>query len=258
MLMRRLLAGGVAGAVLVTGAACGGDPTEGVAANLTRADFADEVATATESERSAHLEATLSFRGETMTMSGDIASAPRLEELRAQLDIEVPGQGPLDLRIVEGILYLKARGLSTEPGKSWVEVDLTDDSNPLAGFYRQIVANTNPAQSAKAFEAVTELENRGEETVDGVEAIRYEVTVDLAKAVDLSGAAGAGGADSEKLLDELPAEVTYDVWLETDTALMVRLALELQGMEMDMHFSAWGEPVAVAPPPAGQVAELDF
>jgi hypothetical protein len=253
MVIRRLLAGALAGAVLATGAACGAGTTEGMAANLTSADFADEVATATESESSAHLEATLSFRGETMTMSGDLASAPRLEELQAQLDIEVPGQGPLDLRIVDGILYLKAPGLSTEPGKSWVEVDLTDDSNPLAGFYKQIVANTNPAQSAKAFEAVTDLENRGQETVDGVEATRYEVTVDLAKAVELSGAAAG-----EKVLDELPVEVTYDVWLETDTALMVRLALELQGMEMDLHFSDWGEPVTVAAPPAGQVAELDF
>jgi hypothetical protein len=250
--LRRLLGGAAAGAVLLATAACGGS-AEGAAADLSTENFGSKIATATEAEQSTHLEATMSFQGQSMTMTGDVATAPRLEGVLAQLRMEVPQEGPFEMRMVQGVLYLKGGGISNDEAKPWVKIDLADPSNPLAGFYEQIVANVNPAQAAKMFEAVTELENKGEEEVDGLDTTHYRVTVDMAKALDLSGLADSMGVDPEQLAGKLPDEVTYDVWLETETALMVRMSMDLRGMHMDLHFSDWGQDVSVQPPPAGQV-----
>jgi hypothetical protein len=258
MRLRRLLSGAATSALLLTAAAGCGGSAEGIAANLTADDFAAEVAAATRTEQSAHVEATLGFRGETMTMTGDVSTSRRIEGLAARIMVEVPDQGTFELRIVDGVLYLKGDGLSSDPAKPWLELDMTDPSNPLAAFYEQIVANANPAQSARMFEAVTELDNKGEEVVDGVDATHYEVTVDLVKALELSGVADGLGLDGDQVRDQIPDTVMYDVWLETETALMVRLTMQLRGLEMDVHFSDWGTEFSVERPPADQVSEFDL
>jgi LppX_LprAFG lipoprotein len=258
MKLRRLLSGAATGAVLLAAAACGNSSAEGIAADLGTDNFAAEVAAATETEQSTHVKAKLTFKGQTMSMTGDVAASTKLEDLAAQLTMEASDEGTFEVRIVDGVLYIKGQGLSSDPAKPWLEFDMTDPSNPLAGFYEQIVANVNPAQSAKMFEAVTELENKGTEQVDGIDATRYEVTVDMDKALELSGVADDLGVDPRQLGNQIPAEITYDVWLETDTALMVRMAMEMQGMQLDLHFSDWGKPVSVEAPPSNQVIEFDL
>lgn len=258
MKLRRLLAGAATGFVLLTATACGGSSAEGIAADLGTDNFASEVSAATETEQSTHVEATLTFKGQTMSMTGDVAASAKLQDLAAQLSMKTAGKGTFEVRIVDGVLYIKGQGVSSDPAKPWLEFDMSDPSNPLAGFYEQIVANVNPAQSAKMFEAVTELDNKGTEQVDGVDATRYEVTVDMEKALELSGVADSLGVDPRQLGSQIPGDVTYDVWLETDTALMVRMAMEVQGMQLDLHFSDWGKPVSVEAPPSDQVVEFDL
>jgi hypothetical protein len=258
MKFRRLLSGAATGAVLLTAAACGGSSAEGIAADLGTGNFASEVAAATETEQSTHVEATLTFQGKSMSMNGDVATSKKLEDLSARLSMKAANEGAFEVRIVDGVLYIKGKGLSSDPAKPWLEFDMSDPSNPLAGFYEQIVANVNPAQSAQMFEAVTELDNKGTETIDGIDTTRYEVTVDMEKALELSGVTDSLGVDPRQLSNQIPDEITYDVWLETDTALMVRMAMQMEGMEFDMRFSDWGKPVSVEAPPSGQVIEFDL
>ena len=258
MLLRRFLAGAAAGAALLTTVGCSGGPAEGVAADLSRDNFAAELSDATTQQQSTHLEGEVSFQGQTMTMSGDLTTARDLADVEAQLEMQVPAQGPLEMRIVDSVFYMRGAGLSTESGKPWARIDMSDPSNPLAGFYTQFMSYTNPVDQTEMFRALTDLENKGEEFVDGVDTTHYEVTVDLRKALKETGLYDDLGAKAAGMASELPEDVTYDVWVATDTALVVRMSVDLAGAALDLHFSHWGEDVSVEAPPASQVSDLDF
>lgn len=260
MKLRRVWVGVVSGALMVTAAACGGGTAEGVAANLTKSDFAAELSAATAQQKSVHLEATVSFQGQEMTLSGDIAGAPtkQLADLEAQVAMQVAGQPALEMRIVDGTVYLRSDNLPTESGKPWGRVDVSDPTSPMAGLYKQLMTYTNPADHVEMFRAVTSLENKGQDSVDGVATTHYLVTVDLGKALKLTGLYEDMGPKADGIVSALPDDVSYDVWVATDTALMVRLSLDLLGADVDVHFSDWGQQVSVEAPPASQVSDLDF
>lgn len=258
MKLRRLLAGLGAGAALLVAAGCSGGTAEGIAADLGKDNFAAELSDATAQQRSAHIDGSISFQGQTMTMVGDVETAEELADVQAQMTMQIPDQGALELRIVDGDFYMRGEGIPTEPGKPWGRIDLSDPTNPLAGFYKQLMSYTNPAEQVEMFRAVTDLENKGQESVDGVDATHYEVNVDLRKALRLSGLYEDLGPKAGAIASELPDEVTYDVWVATDTALMVRMSLDMAGVDIDLHFSDWGQDVSVETPPASEVADFDF
>ncbi|MGH3505635.1 MAG: LppX_LprAFG lipoprotein [Nocardioidaceae bacterium] len=258
MLLRRLFAGAAAGAALLAGVGCSGGTAEGVAADLSKDNFAAELSDATTQQHSTHLEGEVSFQGQTMTMSGDLTIAQELADVEAQLEMQVPTQGVLEMRIVDSVFYMRGAGLSTESGKPWARIDMSDPTNPLAGFYSQLMSYTNPVDQTEMFRAVTDLENKGEESVDGVDTTHYEITVELRKALKETGLYEDLGAKAAGIASELPEDVTHDVWVATDTALIVRMSVDLAGASLDMHFSDWGEDVSVEAPPASQVSDLDF
>ncbi len=259
-LRRRWSQAATVAAVLALASCSGGSSgaPDGIAANLSADTLASEVSSATSQATSTHIDAEVSYLGTTMTMSGDLAATAARDDFQALVSMNVPGEPTLTVRVVDNVVYLAGAGFATDSAKPWASIDLDDSSNPLGSFYEQLVTNANPAEAARMFEAVTELDNHGTDDVGGVAATHYTVRVDLAKALELVGLSGELGQAPAALGADLPDQITYDVWLETSSALMLRLTMELPGMEMDLRFSDWGEPVAVRAPPAGQVTPFSF
>jgi hypothetical protein len=247
--------GGSTGGTVDGGGSSGG--TAAVGASLTKANFSEEVSQATSDANSVHMEGDVSAQGQSFTMSGDVeVSKGNLEDTSMSMTMEGAGQ-EMEMLLVDGVMYMKADRISKDPSKPWVSIDLTDPSNPFGSMYKQLMANADPSQLAKSFEALTEVKKVGEEDVDGVEATHYTVTVDVKEAVKAMGLTDSLGPDAESMLQSLPKSTAYEVWV-TDDALPARMSMNMMGTDMDLRFSDWGEDVSVEAPPSGEVSEFSL
>lgn len=244
--------------------ACGADTSEPAAtpasvvddqsssqdgATLTKANFTQQLTAAQQQVGSAHVEATLDFSGQQGTVSGDFAGFGGLGDLMMDTTVDVAGQH-LSLLVVDSTVYLRGAGLSSDPSKPWVRVDLDDPKNPLSS----LLDSADPANFSAYLEGVQDLESRGAETVDGVQTQHYTATIDTDTMLKANSM--FGGQDAASL--HMPAQITTDVWVD-DKNLPVEVAVSLgDAGSLEAHFSQYGEPVSVQAPPAGQVTEFSL
>lgn len=261
MLMRRFAAVAAAAAVMATLAGCGsGDQASSEAGSSspsspsslgkrTLASFSGDVLAAQRQVGSAHVEARLDFSGQQGTISGDFAGLDRPSALKMDLSADIAGQ-QVDIVFVDGSIYLRGAGLSGDPARPWVTTDLDDPGNPLSS----ILDSVRPASFTAYLKAVTKLEDRGEETVDGVRADHYTATIDTAEM--LRANAMFRGQDASAL--GLPRHLSSDVWID-GASLPVEMSVSLGDVgSIDVHFSEYGRPVVVRAPPAARVSRLTF
>ncbi len=213
---------------------------------LSESSFADDVVAAQADAGSAHVEATIDVAGQAFQMSGDVAGLGTPD--RTQMDVAARVDGrDLQLLIVERVLYLKGEGFAPQ-GKEWLKIDLSDPSNPLA----QIFDAANPANFTAFLEGVATFEDRGIETVDGVETRHYDVTVDTAKMLESNPV--FKGQDAATL--GLPDELTTQAYIDGDNR-PIRLTVDLESTgSLDVHFSDYGKDVSVAAPDPSTVGEF--
>ncbi len=145
-------------------------------ATLTKDNVAEEIRVAQAAAGSAHVEATVESQGQSMTLSGDVAhlDTPQTPAFDFSADV---GSEKLRLRVVDQVLYVAGGALSGPGGKPWMKIDVSDPTNPIS----QIFQAANPGNFAAYLDGVTSFEDKGEETVDGVSAHHYVVTVDTAE-----------------------------------------------------------------------------
>lgn len=257
MKMRKTAVALVAAGMFVSLSACGTDSAQtggsgragSVSAELTQANFSDEVLAAQQQVGSAHVEATVEFSGQRGTFAGDFAGSDDLSTLKMDMSAEMAGQH-VAIRLVDKTIYLKAAGLSSDPAKPWVRVDLGDPANPLSS----ILDSANPANFSAYLKAVKSLEDNGDETVDGVQTRHYTVTVITEKMLKTNSM--FKGRDVSGL--GLPDQITSDVWVNEDN-LPVKLAVSLGDTgSVEVHFSKYGEHVTVDAPPASEVSTFRF
>jgi hypothetical protein len=256
-----MLIGAVAVASLVTVAGCGSatDISSSTGASLTKANFASAMTKATTQVSSFHLEMHARQQGQQLTMNADMDfnGASRAAHLSAQqvlqkaameMTMTIPGGKSLEMRLVDGVMYLKAAGLGIpqQSGKPWLKLDLNSPDNPLGSLFGNM-SSLDPSQMTRAFRSITTLTKVGTETVDGKSTIHYRVSLDTAKA------AGLMGLGQDSAASQLPKSLTYDVWVDGD-ARPVQISMKIKQMSMDMHFSKWNVPVHVVAPPASEVA----
>ncbi len=268
MRLRRYTAATLVAAVMVSVSGCAGDegtPGESkggapaaVGASLTADNFGERVAAAQMGSRSAHIEATTSLpMGQRLAMSGDLQVGLRAAELELAMVARMGDQGSIELRLVDGVAYVRLPTSLASTGKPWVSVDLRDPENPIGALFRQLMSSLEPAKFQELYSAVEELENLGSEKVRGLTATHYRVSVDTAKAFAVLDLGKVSGVDLEQTLKDLPKTAVTDVWVD-ENALLVKVASELGGVKSEMYFSKWGEPVSVQAPPARSVGELPF
>jgi len=260
-LLRRRAAGAVTAALILAVSACGGGsdgsdsagsdggtPVNDKTANLavlTKSDFSDVVTQAQQQAKSGHIEATLDAAGQTGKISADVAGLGDPANLTMAMTVGFGGRS-LDLRLVDKVLYLK--GVNSNPAKPWVQIDLSDRDNPLTTLFDQ----ANPESFTAYLRSVQDLQDKGVETVDGVQTRHYVITIDTAKAMAASPA--TKGTDVSKL--GLPAKLSPEVWVDTQNRPVRMLVALGNAGSVDVHFSDFGKKVSVSAPPAAKVSEF--
>ena len=174
-----------------------------------------------------------------------------LSSLLALGDTPMPlGDGAMTVLLdgANGVLYLDASALGgfLPDGTAWVSIDLAalaeQSGQPLDDLQGEFAFDPSDiAESLLATESAVEV---GAETIDGVETMRYEVTVDIAAAI-----AALPQADLDEALGDLdvpaidvPDTLVYDVWVTADNDLRrVAFDTEIAGqtiaMQLDMTTS---------------------
>ncbi len=220
---------------------------DNAAASLTQANFSQILTAAQAEVQSAHMDATVDMGGQSGSISGDFTGFADIDSLSMDMQVDVAGQ-QIEMRLVDKVLYVNAAAISGNKGKPWVKIDLNDPGNPLS----RIMDTANPKNFTVYLQAVKTLDDRGMETVDGVEAHHYTVTIDTAKAMAANPA--LKGQDTSKL--GLPGQITTDVWLNGDN-LPVKMSVPLgDAGSFEAHFSKYDEQVSVVAPPANQISDL--
>jgi LppX_LprAFG lipoprotein len=192
---------------------------------------------------SAHLTMTMSG-AMSVTAEGDVSYAKAGPEMRLTMSMAQMGAGKLDMRVVDGIVYMTIPSV-TPPGK-FLKIDPRDRSNPMSKSFGSLSGQLDPLNSVRAMKSgVRTVTFVGTEAVDGEDADHYRVVVDSAAMFK---------AMKQKAVPGMPENLTYDMWLD-DRGLLRRMQFEVAGQAVDMSMSRWGEPVSVEAPPAGKVVD---
>jgi hypothetical protein len=169
-----------------------------------------------------------------MSLTGAVDNETQLARVTTDLSRLLGTDGMLGGATIEVLVdgandtvYLAADALAglLPAGSSWISLDLARlaelTGEPLADMRGQILVD--PAEAARMLLDADEVDEVGTEIIDGVDTMRYRVTVDVAAALaaspQLGGPLDPAGA-------ELPETIVYDVWV-TEANELRRAAVDL-------------------------------
>lgn len=246
----RRLGTSAAALMLAATAGCGGtgsgEASTSDGGDLTKATFASAVSDAQTKAETAHLEADMTAQGQKLSMSGDMD----MSKNDVAFDLSMTGAsmgGDARFILVDRVVYLRMPGLSQ--GDKFIKIDASKGGGPVAEMFDKMMSQLNPSQTFEAFDAITSLKEKGTQEIDGVETTHYTVTVDTQKALKAQGMA------DQVPSGKMPKTIDYDVWVDGDN-LVRKLSMDVQGNQVDMRLSQWGESVDIAAPPKNQVTDM--
>ena len=184
-----------------------------------------------------------------VTVAGAIDNETKLVSVSTDLsallslDPTLPIDGSIELLFdaSTGVVYISADALGgLLPGDSaWVSADLGVLAEESGASLEDIQEKlfVDPAESARMLLDSDNVVEVGNETIDGVDTVHYEVTVDVADAI---AALPQAGSKLDEVGVDLPASVTYDVWVTSDNQLRrasfdVTVADQTVAMVLDMR-----------------------
>jgi hypothetical protein len=243
--MRRLLLA-LCAVTLISGCGGGVDPTVlATAVHKTQASGGAEVATRIEME--------LPGQGAPVEMTGN--GVVDTEGLRGHMTMTVPGIGEMET-VADGFtMYMRSYLLGPAlGGKEWMKVDLKRTSESMGVDLSSLEQmGQGSTDQLKLLEKVSgDVSEAGRDTVTGVEATHYKVTLDLRK---------YPGQNPEKLIELIgQSEIPMDVWVD-DQQRVRRMEWEQtirkNGMEMKLSITSeyvrFGVPVEIDIPDESEV-----
>lgn len=226
-------------------------PAPAVAGQLTKDNFAQVVNDAMLQAKTAHISMETTTMGMTITMSGEVVLDADPAKIAMSIDTDTLGM-TMNMLMVDGRLYANFGEMSQNKF-----IDLSDSADGGESFAASIDQADPMLQMEAMAQSITSFEaSSATETVNGVEAFRYDVSLDTAKMMALSGQAdtlAAAGSNLPQTLDQV-------LWITPD-GLLVKveqaLALEVEGQKLDsltvINYSDWGKSVTITAPDADQV-----
>ncbi len=176
-----------------------------------------------------------------MTVSTDLSAIAGLDDLAGA---ESMGAVELLYDGRTGVLYLgglDGLGGFLPGSSSWVSADL-EVLAERAGLSLDEMRGelfVDPTESARVLLDAEDVVEVGTETIDGVETVHYQATVDLAAALAAAAQADLPADLPADGLDELgvPDTVVYDVWVTADNQLRrARFDVDIAGAPVSVVF----------------------
>ena len=249
-------------------AACGGGGggTNDAAVSIKTLQAAASNSQAAESSRFT-MEMKVDAMGESVALSADGVMAG--DGKNGQITMTVPMMGTMEERVVDGVIYVDFGDLpfaSELGGKQWVKLDpeqLKDDPRFSAAFAQLAdqAESNSPQQGLEYLQGLSgDVQDLGQEDVNGVQATHYRASIDYTKLAD----------ELPNVTDEMRERfsqigtVPADVWIDGQDRI-VKMHLTMDGasfgggdgtLDMTMEMSDFGTPVDVQTPPDDQV--MDF
>ncbi len=159
-----------------------------------------------------------------------------------------------------GVMYLGADALGglLPSDAPWLSVDLAtlaaNEGVPLEDMEHEWFVD--PTDSARLLLDADNVVEIGPETIDGVDTVHYQVTVDVADA--LAASPQAGDALGDAMLD-VPDTVVYDVWVTADNQLRragFELAVADETVTVVLDMTASDQPLVAELPSESEVFDI--
>jgi hypothetical protein len=191
------------------------------------------------------------------------------------MDLGVLG-GEVDMIVDGTVTYMRSPAFAQQVPTEWVKMDLAK-VDPKAAAQLGGGGMVDPSAYVNLFAGAVDVSEGGTEEVGGVATTRYEGTIDMRKAVDrfpaiLGREAGTSARKAlQESLDQLEAlgvdaEVPFEIWIDDEgLPRRQRIAMDFGGlvpgaedasMEIQVDFSAFGEPIDVDVPKGREVTDL--
>lgn len=221
----------------------GDDPAAG--SEVDPADFVADMKAGLEASTTAQMTMEMGIPGGGMDVEGQVDYTTDPVSMAMTMKNAMMGDQAMDLRLVDGIMYMNMGSLSN--GK-FIEFDLSDPDSLPPGM-ENLQQQMDPLAAFEQFEpALKEVTFVGDEDVEGEELQHYAIVVDTSKMDSLSGMpAGA----------ELPPEVEYDLFFDEEfRPRQMDMTLDIEPkVDMLVKFFDWGSPVDITAPPADQTVD---
>jgi len=223
-----------------------------------------------------HMDAKFTVMGQSASLSADGEfdgdegqMTMNLGDLLGQAGM--PGNGQIKMVITKAgdhpVVYMQMPELTTMlPGnKAWIKLDLEQAMSQLGmgGGAGGMLGATgqSPADALEMLRKVASVTEVGKENVDGAETMHYHATIDIAEALEKSGAPA-------KVLDKvksagLETQVPVDVWIGADDGFVHKMHMAYgttaggQSFDGDLTltFSDWGADVSIDVPSDDQTLD---
>lgn len=230
--------------------AAGELPDEGE--TVDNGEFVDWMMDGLDRSTTAHMTMSMDYGAGGMEAEGQVDYTTTPVSMSMTLGGEAMGVDNLDMRLVDGVMYMNMGPMSND---KFLKFDLGDPESLPPGM-GDLGDQMDPLAAFKEFEpALEQVVYVGNEDVDGDDLDHFTVTMDTAKIPSLAEVpAGAG----------LPETVDYDMWFDED--FRVRQMNMTMGMgdmgaqagmtvDVEARLFDWDEPVEIVAPDPDQVAD---
>jgi hypothetical protein len=145
--------------------------------------------------------------GEPVVMTG--SGVEDLSNERAQVSMQVPGAGEMEVRSERLVMYMHWDVLTSQLGKDWVKIDLERAYDSLGIDMGAAQVGQGSSEQLRWLAEMSDgVIEEGREQVRGVEATHYSASVDLRRYPD---------GDMDKLIELTgQSEIPVDVWIDDD------------------------------------------
>lgn len=207
-------------------------------AELTEDSFVSSMTSAVTDAGSAHVSAEGTLMGMPLALEGDVTGGEERQDFALAL---TSADGGIDIRLVDQVAYAKVNPFT---GGQFLSLDLTDAQDPLVAQLDSFTDKVDVESLLSDLHGAISVEAATDEgrTLDGVETTAYDVTVDTARLAK-SDVASRG-----------PASIELTVYVGADD-LPRRVVMDDGSSPITVDFSAWGEPVEVSAPSAGEISD---
>lgn len=247
-----------------TGAAAGsgGQKPGGLFSNA--GGLADLVSKNTEKAKTSKMTMTMDMGQMKMTMNGE--AEYNGADSKMKMTMNTMGQN-MDMIYIDRAIYMKMP-MGAKASKPWVKMTAEQLSKGSGTDLSKQMEQSDPSHFLDMLEKNGKILSKTPDQVDGQQATKYAVEVDITKMLNSLGEKTPAGVDTSKV-----KPVPMNVWLNSDNlpvqiemdmgAMMKQIATSsgqkapagMDNAKMTAKYSDWGQPVDIKAPPASQVTD---